>query len=120
MTNLSFLVFTRSITIQDNVMTIEAIKSTTGYRPVNKKKMSAAAKGAIGTAAVVTASNAAFWLAKPKEMNMIIKEYGGKSLYAKNFAVGLATLSVLGAGINSLLYVLSQKAPEKTPPRAVN
>ena len=102
-------------------MSIEAIKSPAVYGTVGKNsRLSPAKRGAIATAGLITASNAAFWMTKPKDMNMIVKDCGGKTQYAMNFALGLAIFSAIGAGINMLLHALSKKVPENNPPKAAN
>lgn len=102
-------------------MTIEAIKIHTGKKPaVSNKKLSPAGKGAIMAASMITATNAAFWIAKPDQMNMMIKEYGGKGKYALNYAIGLAAFSAVGAAINTILTSIAKKTPEKKTPNAVN
>jgi len=102
-------------------MAIEAIKVPAGNKSAGRKSRLASAKrGALATAGLITASNAAFWIAKPKDMNMIVKDCGGKAQYAMNFVLGLATFSAIGAGINTILNSAAKKVPVNDSPRAVN
>lgn len=102
-------------------MTIEAIKSPAVYSTAGGKSRFAPAKrGAIVTAGLLTATNVAFWVTKPKDMNMIVKDSGGKIPHAINFVLCLAMFSALGAGINTILHYAAKKAPVNNQPKAVN
>lgn len=101
-------------------MAIEALKAP-AVRPAGKKsRVSAAGRGAIMAAGLITTANTALWITKPKEMNLMVKAYGGRSQYAMNLAAGIAMFSVIGAGINTILNAASKKIRSNNPPKAAN
>ena len=102
-------------------MKVRAVKTPAGQEPVvYKRRVSAAGRGAIAAAGLCGISNIAFRIAKPQEMDVIIKDCGGKSKYAMNLAVGMAMFSAIGAGISSVLNAASKKVHSGKSPKAVN
>lgn len=101
-------------------MAIEALKLPAGSPAGKKHKISAAGHGAIAAASLMGAANAALWITKPKDMNVIVKDFGGKNQYAMSLAIGIAMFSAVGAGINTILNAIAKKAPAKQPPKAAN
>lgn len=87
---------------------------------MRKQSLKAAGQGALMTGGMIAASQAYTWVRHKDAMTKLAQQYGGKSAYFKQYAIGAVAIMAVSALISAAMPYIANKVSPVEPPKAVN
>ena len=87
---------------------------------MRRQTLKAAGQGALMTGGVIAAGQAYAWLKNKDAMTTLAQQYGGKSAYFKQFALGSVVVMAASALLSAAMPYIANKVAPVEPPRAAN
>lgn len=87
---------------------------------MRKQSLKAAGQGALMTGGLIAAGQAYTWVRHKDAMTKLVENYGGKSAYFKQYALGTVAVMAVSALISAAMPYIANKVAPVEPPRAAN
>ena len=96
------------------------VPSVNNNNSMRRQTLKAAGKGALMTGGIIAAGQTYCWISNKDAMTQLAQQYGGKSAYFKQYAMGSIAVMAVSALLCAAMPYFANKVAPVEPPKAAN